>query len=83
MFRFTIRDLLWLMVVVGIAVSLWQSRTATIHERKHAADWSSKADAAFQAIKARVPAANWDANGVVVVETHENGANYMKVYRSK
>ena len=33
MFRFTIRDLLWLMVVVGLAVGWW------VQERRHRADF--------------------------------------------
>jgi len=33
MFRFTIRDLLWLMVVVALAVMLWAERAAIKRER--------------------------------------------------
>jgi hypothetical protein len=33
MFRFTIRDLLWLMVVVGLVVALWAERAAIKAER--------------------------------------------------
>jgi hypothetical protein len=35
MFRFTIRDLLWLMVVVGLAISFYQQRIkiAQLHAR--------------------------------------------------
>jgi hypothetical protein len=82
MFRFTIRDLLWLTVVVGLAIALWQSRAATIYERSNAANWSSKANAALTAIQTRGPAA-WNGNGVVVTETNESGAKYLKIYRDK
>jgi hypothetical protein len=33
MFRFTIRDLLWLMVVVGLGVGWWVERTTATRER--------------------------------------------------
>jgi hypothetical protein len=34
MFRFTIRDLLWLMVVVGLAVGWWIDRREIVRERE-------------------------------------------------
>ena len=34
MFRFTIRDVLWLMVVVGLGISLYATRTALQEERQ-------------------------------------------------
>jgi hypothetical protein len=33
MFRFTIRDVLWLMVVVAMGVAWWRERTNAAHER--------------------------------------------------
>jgi hypothetical protein len=35
MFRFTIRDVLWLMVVVGLAIGWWMDRNApsALHDR--------------------------------------------------
>ena len=33
MFRFTIRDLLWLMVVMGLACAVWADRTSVNAER--------------------------------------------------
>ena len=43
MFRFTIRDLLWLMVVVGLAVGWWterrQLRMQLMDERESRSEW--------------------------------------------
>jgi hypothetical protein len=36
MFRFTIRDLLWLMVVVGLLVALWIDHRDLVAVREHA-----------------------------------------------
>jgi hypothetical protein len=42
MFRFTIRDVLWLTVVVALAVGWWVERNRAIHARKAAIDyWDS------------------------------------------
>jgi hypothetical protein len=80
MFRFTTRDLLWLTVVVGLAVALWQERWALMLERQNSAQWTSRADAALQVIKTRETFANWDENGVLVQQMH-GGAIVTKVYR--
>jgi len=33
MLRFSIRDLLWLIVVVGLSLALWNERKASLNER--------------------------------------------------
>ena len=43
MFRFTIRDVLWLMVVVGLACGWWMQWRAGKHYQTKAANWETKA----------------------------------------
>jgi hypothetical protein len=43
MFRFTIRDLLWLMVVVGMGVGWWLDRAETIRLREDSKLWETRA----------------------------------------
>jgi len=80
MFRFTIRDVLWLMVVVGLAIALWQERRVLLQERQNSELWSRRSIAALQVIQKDGTPADWYGSGIVVQETHESGANYTKVY---
>jgi hypothetical protein len=55
MFRFTIRDSLWLMVVVGMSVAVWFERSAQENDRRAATHRAS--DQELEAISARYKAA--------------------------
>jgi hypothetical protein len=55
MFRFSIRDVLWLMVVVGLGVAVWFERSAQENDRRAATRRAS--DQELAAISARYKAA--------------------------
>ena len=57
MFRFTIRDVLWLTVVVGLGLAGWFNRSAL---------WEGRAKAAAQALKSAGYSSSWSGDGVLV-----------------
>ena len=60
MFRFTIRDLLWLMVVVGLSLAWWTAR----NELKNASVWKNRAGALEKVLADDDWIVKWD-QGVV------------------
>jgi hypothetical protein len=80
MFRFTIRDVLWLMMVVGLGVALWISQRELQQERRNAELWHSRGDAAWALIQHAGLSAQWDNDGIVGEHTNRHGMNYTKVY---
>jgi len=61
MLRFTIRDVLWLTVVVGLGCGWWiEHRRSTL--------WSSRSKAALHVISKRGITAHWYDNGMIVEE---------------
>ena len=59
MFRFTIRDVLWLTVVGGLAISLWTQHSA-------ATLWRSRAGGAAAALDEADRQNAWHKKGIVV-----------------
>jgi hypothetical protein len=59
MFRFTIRDVLWLTVVVGLSIASWtQYRIAAL--------WRSRATGAATALQEAERQSAWNGKGIVV-----------------
>jgi len=83
MFRFTIRDVLWLTVVVALAIALWLERQRSVRdllrEQRETALWTSRSEAALSAIKARGVPASWYERGVAVTVPDEYGGGYTRV----
>ena len=57
MFRFTIRDVLWLMVVVGLGLAGWFNRSSL---------WEGRAKAAAKALNSAGYSSSWHGDGVLV-----------------
>lgn len=68
MFRFTIRDVLWLTVVVGLLISLWTQHRAVTLWRSQSQQWESRAESAANALNAADRQNAWHKGTVVVVE---------------
>ena len=49
MFRFTIRDLLWLMVVAGAAACWYREQAARVKQNTEVTRWEKEKEAAFAA----------------------------------
>jgi hypothetical protein len=81
MFRFTIRGVLWLMVVVGLGVALWIEHSALLQERKNSTLWSRRGDAALRVMNKLDVPANWHEDGMVVQEIHPSGAPITRLYK--
>jgi hypothetical protein len=74
MFRFTTRDVLWLMVVVGLSLALWtQYRSAAL--------WRSRAAGAAKALQDSDRQNGWHGK-TIVVSTPVPGTDktYLKAY---
>src|SRR5262245_31664507 len=56
MFPFTIRDILWLITVVAVAIAGWMHRTL----------WEGRANAAAQALQSAGYSSSWCNDGVLV-----------------
>jgi|EndMetStandDraft_3_1072993.scaffolds.fasta_scaffold117086_3 hypothetical protein len=72
MFRFTIRDLLWLMVVVGLALALLSAR----YELSKALPWRERAAALEAALTDEEDVDVSYNGGCVVVWGHPNGVTH-------
>ena len=75
MFRFTIRDILWLTVVVALAISLWTQHAATTL-------WQSRASVAAKALDDADRQNAWHQSGIVVtMPAPSTNVPILKVYR--
>ena len=75
MFRFTIRDVLWLMVVVGLGCALWI-------ERGQSRPWRGRSEAAFRALEDAEMSPKWVGGDSVLVHPVDDkaGERYPKIY---
>jgi len=73
MFRFTIRDVLWLMVVVGLGVALWIERSRP---------WRGRSEAAFRALNEAEMNPSWIGDNSILVYPlgGKTGERYPKIY---
>lgn len=62
MFRFTIRDVLWLTVVVAASVAWWIEREARRDEHQNAMSWQLRAQAASLALEDANRQVWWDGD---------------------
>lgn len=60
MFRFSIRDLLWLTLVVAVALGWWFNRRQLQHELQRAQAWRTRAGALKQLLATEGWKADWD-----------------------
>jgi hypothetical protein len=58
MFRFTVRDILWLTVVVALGIVCWQHRDAAL--------WEQRAKSALRALEDRNFDTQWHQDGILV-----------------
>jgi hypothetical protein len=79
MFGFTIRDVLWLMVVVGMSVAVWFERSARDNDRRAATHRASEQE--LEAIGARYRAAKGEFEWHVT-RWHSPGSERAFEYRS-
>jgi hypothetical protein len=79
MFRFTIRDVFWLMAVVGLVISLWWQYSAAKLWRSQSQQWESRANSAASALNAADRQNAWHGSNVVVVEPN-GGVPIQRVY---
>jgi len=85
MFRFAIRDVLWLTVVVALAIALWLERQRSVQkvllEQQQTMLWRSRSEAALEAIKGRGMSATWYERGIAVTIPAEVGeGGHIRVY---
>jgi hypothetical protein len=75
--RFTIRDVLWLMVVVALAIAVWQQHSTAVL-------WRSRATGAAKALNDADRQNAWHDHGVVVlIPATGTIAPYQKAYLGK
>jgi hypothetical protein len=74
-FRFTIRDLLWLMVVVGLACALLTSWQQTFTQRQKATSWRTRAGALEAVLKDAGWQVDWKPEWISVRPPEAIGAN--------
>jgi hypothetical protein len=88
MFLFTIRDVLWLMVVVGLAAALALQQQRAIQSQQESELWRSRAESASAALNAAQRQNAWHGGNVVTIEQVEGvmpgtSVPIQRVYRSK
>ena len=72
MFRFTIRDVLWLIMVVAVAITGWMHRTL----------WEGRANAVAQALKSAGYSSSWCSDGVLVSFSRDGIRKDAVLFRS-
>ena len=74
MFRFTIRDVLWLNVVIVLAIICWQ--------RGDGYTWQQRARSAVRALEADNRDTSWRKDGIVVTTTvrHSRGKLVRSIF---
>jgi hypothetical protein len=80
MFRFTIRDVLWLMIVVGLLISLGWQYTAAAQWRSQSQQWESRANSAASALNGADRQNEWHGSDIVVIEPI-SGVPIQRVYK--
>jgi hypothetical protein len=82
MLRFTIRDVLWLTVVVALGLVLMAEYRSAAKWRTEAQQWRSRAESAASAVKGAERPNAWHESNVVVVEpAAPSGAPIQRVYK--
>jgi hypothetical protein len=75
MFRFTIRDMLWLMIVVGMGCALTMSWHRSLSERQKAAGWRTRAGALEEVLKDAGWKIEWSREWITVRPPDVIGSN--------
>jgi len=82
MFRFSIRDVLWLMVVVGMAICWLAEHRSAVRWRSQSQQWESRAKSAASALNGADRQNAWHEENVVVIEPAAgNGVPIQRVYK--
>ncbi len=82
MFRFTIRDVLWLTVVMGLLISLWTQHRAPTLWWSQSQQWESRAQSAASALNgADRQNARHEENVVVIEPAPSSGVPIERVYK--
>jgi hypothetical protein len=75
MFRFTIRDLLWLMVALGMACGWMASRQQATTQRQIAKNWRTRTGALEAVLKDAGWQVKWESEWITVSPPDAIGAN--------
>jgi hypothetical protein len=76
--RFTIRDLLWLTVVVALAAAWWMDRSRLAPKALERDEWAFRANMLAERFQARGDEVVWSDGSVCVSETID-GKRYLRV----
>ena len=84
MFRFTIRDILWLTLMVAMALMLIAEHRRAVSWRSQAQQWESRAQSAASALVSADRQNAWHEGNVVVVEpAPSDGLPIQRVHKAR